>query len=154
MSSAFTPIRRALMPSLLWAGTAVWAQAPASGALVRADEALPSRLALCQRELGSTKSEDRQRLLRACLLRRLEGERIVERSCRRQVAGAGAGAERQQAQRACERQALAVSSAELPKPPPPAPRPVPALNSDGAGASAGTPPAADVTARKPAAGEF
>ena len=142
------------MPSLLWVGASVWAQAPVAATLVHPDEAFPSRLALCQRELGATPSGDRQRLLRACLSRRLEGERIVERSCRRQASGVSGANERLQAQRSCERQALAVVSADLPKAPPPAPRPVLTVDTGGSGNSAVAVPTSATTVRNPASGEF
>ncbi len=88
-------------------------------------------------------------LLRACLNRRLEGERIVARDCQRE-AGAVAGAlARHRAQQACERRALAVPSQELPKRPPPPPRP----KVDPAGALPGLGPAGPGGAPTPAAGE-
>lgn len=138
------------MPSLLWASSAAWSQPAAGVPLVRADEPLPQRFTLCQRELAGQTAE-RQRLLRACLARRLEGERIVERNCRRQVGGVSGASARLQAQRDCERQALAVVSTELPKAPPPTPRPLPAL--DGGPGNAAVAPPAPGAPRRPAAGE-
>ncbi len=107
--------------AVLWslAGCAAMAQTsiPAP-ALVQPGEALPTRFGMCQREVRHMQG-DRKQLMRRCLTRRLEGERIVERDCRRQAGQAGAA--RQQAQRDCVRQALAMRSDELPKRPPPPP---------------------------------
>ncbi|QTD45541.1 hypothetical protein [Ottowia testudinis] len=105
---------------LLWAATA-HAQTPA---LIQPDELLPTRMVLCQREVDSG-ARDRADKLRTCLARRLEGERVVERDCKRQSGGVSGNAARAQAQRACERQALGVPSTELPRRPPPPPRPKP-----------------------------
>lgn len=131
--------------ALFWATG--WAAAQGAAApvlpLVRADELLPTRMVLCQRELGSA-DRDRKAQLRTCLARRLEGERLVERQCKRQTLDVRGASERLAAQRACERQALAVPSSELPKRPPP--RPQPPLP-EGA-LAAGTPPMA-----MPAGGE-
>ena len=150
MPHHFPRFRRVLAPSLLWASTAAWAQPAAGAVLVRADEPLPTRFVLCQREVGGQEG-DRQKLLRACLARRLEGERIVERNCRRQAGSVGGAAARQQAQRDCERLALAVPANELPKAPPRAPKPVLTVDTGGGGA---VPAAAAPAAPKPAAGEF
>ncbi|MFT4193246.1 hypothetical protein, partial [Ottowia sp.] len=124
MHHRYLNIGRVLVPGLLWASGAAWPQQPAGAPLVQAGEPLPTRFVLCQREIAGQAGE-RQPLLRACLARRLEGERIVERNCRRQAASVAGGAARHQAQRDCLRQALAVPSGELPKAPPPAPRPAP-----------------------------
>ena len=123
-------------------GAGVQAAAPV---LVYPDELLPPRMVLCQRELGPA-AQNRQRQLRTCLARRLEGERVIERQCRRQAAGVSGGVgARSQAQRACERQALAVPSSELPRRPPPPPRP--------AAAPEPAPVATQAPVPQPAAGE-
>ncbi|HPK30969.1 MAG: hypothetical protein KDF67_03690 [Ottowia sp.] len=122
--------------------------AGAAGAQTMEEGAAPTRLMHCQREVAGAKG-DRAQLLRACLNRRLEGERIVARDCQRE-AGAVAGAlARHRAQQACERRALAVPSQELPKRPPPPPRP----KVDPAGALPGMGPAGPGGAPTPAAGE-
>ena len=132
--------------ALLWASGWVAAQvAPLPApALVQAGELLPTRMVLCQRELAAADT-DRQARLRHCLARRLEGERVVERQCKRQAERVRPGPERLAAQRACERQALAVPFSELPQRPPPLAPPKP--SPDGTPTSAGTPPV------QPAAGE-
>ncbi|MFT3778645.1 MAG: hypothetical protein QM772_10315 [Ottowia sp.] len=145
MHYRYLNIRRVLVPSLLWVGGAAWSQQPVSAPLVYADEPLPTRFVLCQREIAGQAGE-RQLLLRACLARRLEGERIAERNCRRQAAGVAGGAARHQAQRDCLRQALALPSGELPKAPPPAPRPV-------VPEASGAPAPAPAARSLPAAGE-
>lgn len=133
--------------ALFWATG--WAAAqgatPAASALVQADELLPTRMVLCQREMAGT-SGDRKAQLRTCLARRLEGERLVERHCRRQVESVRGASERLAAQRACERQALAVPSSELPRRPPP-PKPAPQPPTDGSLAPSAGP------APMPAAGD-
>lgn len=122
--------------------------AGAAGAQTMEEGAAPTRLMHCQREVAGAKG-DRAQLLRACLNRRLGGERIVARDCQRE-AGAVAGAlARHRAQQACERRALAVPSQELPKRPPPPPRP----KVDPAGALPGMGPAGPGGAPTPAAGE-
>ena len=134
-------LKRWLACGLFCAGGA-WAQA-AAPTLVYPDELLPTRMVLCQREVGAAERDRRSRL-RTCLARRLEGERLIERQCRRQASGVSGAAARSQAQRDCERQALAVPFAELPRRPPPQ-RPSPAA----------TDTTADSAARvqQPAAGE-
>jgi hypothetical protein len=138
--------RRALVPGLLWASSAAWSQGAPGAALVHAEEPLPARYTLCQRELAGQPGE-RQRLLRACLARRLEAERVAERNCRREVAGVKGAAARHQAQQGCLRQALAVPSAELPRAPAPRPQPLPTA------APPASPAPAAPAQRRPAAGE-
>ncbi len=137
--------------SLIWAcgWTAAYAapaqQSPAPApVLVHADEVLPTRMVLCQREVGAA-ARDRKGKIRACLARRLEGERIVERNCKRQASAVSGAAARTLAQRDCERTALAVPAAELPKRPPPKPK-APADSASPNKAAAPTP-------IQPAAGE-
>ena len=108
----------------LLSATAAYAQAPAPN-LVYPNELLPTRMVLCQREVDAG-ARDRSAKLRACLARRLEGERMVERNCKREAGAVSGAAARTQAQRACERQALGVPSTELPRRPPPPPKPKPA----------------------------
>ncbi|MFV0679879.1 hypothetical protein [Ottowia sp.] len=81
--------------------------------LVRPGEPLPARMVLCQREV-SDQSGQRKKLLRACLVRRLNGERVVERQCRRQTSSVKGLTARHQARRDCEQLALAVPSTQLP----------------------------------------
>ena len=131
-----------LVPGLLYASATACAQ----GAAVLptgSEEIRSTRFVMCQREVGG-QSGDRQALLRKCLARRREGERMVERDCRRQVGAVRGVAARQQAQLDCERRALAVPSSELPRRPPPPPKPE---------ASAEPGPATSTPARRPAAGE-
>ncbi|HOB67735.1 hypothetical protein [Ottowia sp.] len=136
---------------LLWAcaWTAAHGAPAAAPALVHADEVLPTRMVLCQREFGAAE-RDRKGKMRACLARRLEGERIVERKCKQQAGNVSGAAARAQAQRDCERQALAVPAGELPKRPPPKPKAVPTSN-----AAPTSTPAIPVAppAPRPAAGE-
>lgn len=128
---------------LVWVGGAGAQSAPGAPPLVHPDELLPTRMVLCQREVTAIES-DRKDRLRACLARRLEGERLIERNCKRQAGSVSGVAARAQAQRDCERQALAVPSTELPRRPPPPPKPAP----DAAqGRAAAAPPSL------PAAGE-
>lgn len=87
---------------------------------------LPTRMALCQHEVGPDAAAERNARLRACLARRLEGERIVERDCKRQTAGVTGAQSRRLAVRECERMALNVPSSELPGRALPALRPRPA----------------------------
>lgn len=107
----------------LFCASCAWAQ-PAAPTLVYPDELLPTRMVLCQREVGAVE-RDRRSKLRTCLARRLEGERIIERNCKRQAGSVSGVAPRNEAQRDCERQALAVPSTELPRRPPPPPKPKP-----------------------------
>ena len=130
---------------LLWA-TGAGAQGT-SPTLVYPDELLPTRMVLCQREVGGAERErDRSAKLRTCLARRLEGERMVERNCKRGAGSVNGASARAQAQRACERQALGVPSSELPRRPPPPPKPK-------AEPGLGTEPGAAAPARMPAAGD-
>ena len=87
--------------ALFWATG--WAAAqgatPAASALVQADELLPTRMVLCQREVGGAERErDRSAKLRTCLARRLEGERMVERNCKREAGSVNGASARAQAQ--------------------------------------------------------
>ena len=127
---------------LLWA-TGAGAQGT-SPTLVYPDELLPTRMVLCQREVGAA-ARDRKGKIRACLARRLEGERIVERNCKRQASAVSGAAARTLAQRDCERTALAVPAGELPKRAPPKPK-APADSASPNKAAAPTP-------TQPAAGE-
>ena len=121
--------------TLLWASGWAMAQGAPSPALVYADEVLPTRMVLCQRELGGIDA-DRKARIRSCLARRLEGERIVERNCKRQAERVRAGPDRLAEQRTCERQALAVPFSDLPRRPPPQPRPPPLTDGAVSGAAA------------------
>ena len=88
---------------------------------------LPTRMVVCQHEVGPNAAAERNAQLRACLARRLEGERVVERDCKRQTAGVTGAQSRRLAMRDCEQMALNVPSSELPRraPPPLRPRPAP-----------------------------
>ena len=116
-----------LSAALCTSGGASWAQAAQPGSagpsVATVAEPLPPRFVRCQREVAA-QAGDRQSLMRTCLARRLEGERVVQRDCKRQVSGAKGVHARQAAQLACERQALSVVSTELPRASAPAPRPV------------------------------
>lgn len=135
--------------ALLWASCGALAQTPAP-VLVHPGEAMPTRLTLCQREIRGMKGA-REPLMRRCLSRRLEGERIIERNCRRRVARIGGAVAQQQAQRECVQQALMVRSDELPKRPPPPPPVAPAAAVDAGQAIPAAVPAP--ASRLPAAGE-
>ncbi|MDO5288256.1 MAG: hypothetical protein Q4F13_01290 [Pseudomonadota bacterium] len=139
MSSLFTAppaaqprhwLARAVLCAASAAAPPALSQPATATVLIQPDELMPPRMVLCERELGG-RGEDRaayQRLLNTCLSRRFEGERMVERQCKRQTAGVDGQAARHAAQRDCERQALAVSYKNLPRrppPPPPPPRPMP-----------------------------
>ncbi len=81
---------------------------------------------MCEAELASVTGEARKKQITDCLRRRLEGEKIVERDCKRQmreVAVDLAGASKLELQRQCVSRALQVSYSELPRRPPPAPKP-------------------------------
>ena len=101
----------------------------------------PTRMQRCNAEVTSTAPAERKRLLGDCLRIRLEGERLVERSCRRKFREltVEATASKEEWQKQCVTAGLAASYAELPRRPPPAPKAEdPTL--------AGTP---DATAAKP-----
>lgn len=139
--------RHRALAALLWVSCSAMAQAPAP-TLMYPGESFPTRFTLCQREVHGMKGDHKQ-LLRRCLNRRLEGERLVERNCRRQTGGVSGVAARQLAQRDCVQTALAVPSDKLPKrPPPPPPAPVQAADAGSAVSSAAAAPP-----RAPAAGE-
>ncbi len=145
---------------LIWASawTAAYAAPPVqptpapAAPLVQADELLPTRMVLCQREVGAA-PRDRKGKIRACLARRLEGERIIERNCKHQAGSVSGAAARAQAQRDCERQALAVPSGELPKRPPPKPKVSPTADAAPGKAAPGKAPPAKAAPVLPAAGE-
>jgi len=89
---------------------AAWAQTASPTA------PLPTRLQFCQMELQGFEGDERKSLLRACLLRRAGGERLVTQACRREVnEERGPAADRARRQRDCESRALAVPSSELPQ---------------------------------------
>ena len=140
------------------AGGAAWAQGaevPAAPVpLIAEGESLPPRFVLCQREVGA-QAGDRKALMRSCLARRLEGESVVQRDCKRQVGSVKGVQARQSALLACERQALAVASTELPRGAPPAPRPAPSVTAEARRPAANPSPVVPVGAngRMPAAGE-
>ncbi len=104
-------------------GAPVWAQhAPQAAA---GGGYAPTRMEYCQRDLGGLQGDARKRALSECLVRRLEGERLVARECRRQVREVPAAANQQwQLQRECEHRALSAPTTELPQRPPAAPREV------------------------------
>jgi hypothetical protein len=80
---------------------------------------------MCEAELASLSGEARKKVIGECLRRRLEGEKIVERNCKRQVRDVEvelAAASRQDLHRQCMRTALQVSYTELPRRPAPAPK--------------------------------
>lgn len=146
-----------LSVALATAGAAAWAQGtaapatPSSPSLIAPGERLPPRFVLCQREVAAQEGE-RKALMRNCLARRLEGERVVQRDCKRQVSGVKGVQARQSALLDCERQALAVASSELPRGAPPAPRPAPPAVTEARRAPSPVVPVANVP-RMPAAGE-
>jgi hypothetical protein len=102
-----------LSGSLLWA-------APAAAQFE------PTRMQMCSTELGAAAGDARKKLLGDCLRRRLEGEKIVERNCKRQVREmtVDAGSTKEELHKQCVHRALQVGYAELPRRPPPAPKPV------------------------------
>lgn len=110
---------------LICVSSAVSAQPWAGGQ--RGGGPLPTRMVLCQHEFGPNAAAERNAQLRACLARRLEGERVVERDCKRQTAGVTGAQSRRLAMRDCEQMALNVPSSELPRraPPPLRLRPAP-----------------------------
>ena len=110
--------------------SASWAQSAETPSLVLQGEPLPPRFVLCQREVSSGAGE-RAGLMRTCLARRLEGERVVQRDCKRQVGAVKGVQARQSAMLVCERQALSVASHHLPRGAAPAPRPAPAVAAEG-----------------------
>lgn len=120
-----------LLAALLWAGSLpLWAQSPLF------EGPMPTRLQFCQQELQGAEGEERKRLLRECLVRRAEAERLVARDCRRQAREVpGAPADKARWQRDCEYRALAVHSSELPQRPEPVANPVQEATAD-AGAEA------------------
>ena len=127
------------------ASGAAWTQgAQANAPLVASNEVLPPRFVLCQREVRGFEG-DRKARMRSCLARRLEGERAVQRDCKRETGATKGVQARQQAQIDCERRALSMPSSELPRAPAPTPRPV-------ATTAEGKRPVA-ATGRMPAAGE-
>ena len=125
--------------------------APATPSLIAPGEPLPPRFVLCQREVSTLQGE-RKALMRTCLARRLEGERVVQRDCKRQVSSVKGVPARQSALHDCERQALAVASSELPRGAPPAPRPTPSAVAEARRAPPAVVPVTTVP-RMPSAGE-
>ena len=108
---------------------ASWAPTPALS------QPIPTRMQFCQRELLGTEGEERKRLLRDCLVRRADSERLVANECRRQAREVRAApAERLKLQRGCEGRALAVHSSELPRRVVAAPRRAPEADSPAAAA--------------------
>ena len=76
----------------------------------------PTRLQLCQQEVGEQSGEPRKRALRDCLTRRNQGEAGIAADCRRQLRiGTHPSAVQQQQLRGCEARALAVPSQQLPR---------------------------------------
>jgi hypothetical protein len=146
------PLNHWVMSAVLCAASGTsGAQSPVAPSLVKPDEPLPPRFVLCQREVNA-QAGDRPSLMRTCLARRLEGERAVERDCKRQVGAVKGVQARQAALLSCQRQGLSVASANLPSGPAPVRRPAPVAAADANRApsqvaSVGAP------ARVPAAGE-
>jgi hypothetical protein len=86
----------------------------------------PTRMQMCEAELASVTGDARKKTMGECLRRRLEGEKIVERDCKRQVREVAvelSGNSKQDMQRQCVRTALQASFTELPRRPAPAPKP-------------------------------
>lgn len=145
-------MKSSLAAVVVWSlGVPVWAQnAPLAGGGYA-----PTRMEYCQRDLGGLQGDERKRALRECLMRRLEGERLVARECRRQVRDVPAAANQQwQLQRECENRALSVPTAELPQRPPAAPpREVAGAEFKPAESAAPSAQAAPVPAAAPARGD-
>jgi psiF repeat len=95
------------------------------GAAPAAAQFEPTRMQMCSTELDATSGDERKKLLSDCLRRRLEGEKIVERDCKRQVrdTAGDAGTTKEALQKQCVSRALQVGYTELPRRPPPAPKP-------------------------------
>lgn len=116
------PLNHWVMGAVLCAASGTsGAQSPGAPSLVAPGEPLPPRFVLCQREVQA-QAGDRPSLMRACLAKRLDGERAVERDCKRQVGAVKGVQARQSAMLTCQREALSVASADLPRGPAPAPR--------------------------------
>lgn len=153
--TAHPPLQHRAILAMAWAiSGGAWAQG-AVPPLISAGEPLPPRFVLCQREVQGAGGADRSAQMRACLARRLAGEKAVARNCRREAGGVKGHAARQAAQHECERHALAVPSSELPKAPPPPPRraPVTTTASTTPAPARLVPTAAPVTQRMPSSGE-
>ena len=133
MSPYEKPLSHWVLSAMLCASGTAWAQGaptPAPATLVAPGEPLPPRFVLCQREVNAQPNE-RAAQMRTCLARRLEGERVVQRDCKRQVGAVKGVQARQSAMLVCERQALSVASHHLPRGAAPAPRPAPAVAAEG-----------------------
>jgi hypothetical protein len=80
---------------------------------------------LCEAELAAVNGDTRKKVIGECLRRRLEGEKIVERDCKRQareVVVELSANTKQDMHRQCMRSALQVSYTELPRRPVAAPK--------------------------------
>lgn len=132
MSPYEKPLSHWVLSAMLCASGTAWAQGaptPAPATLVAPGEPLPPRFVLCQREVNAQPNE-RAAQMRTCLARRLEGERVVQRDCKRQVSGVKGVQARQSALLSCEREALSVTSQNLPVGPAPASRPAPTVTAE------------------------
>jgi hypothetical protein len=105
------------------AKTALAAQPPTT--LTAADlGSNPTRMQRCQVEISGMQGPARTRALRACLIDRTEGERLIARDCARQFRSLPAGqtVEKSTFQKQCAASALNVAHKDLPRRKPAAPK--------------------------------
>jgi hypothetical protein len=123
----FLDLRRALWASAALACLPAVAQ-PAAPVL----QSGPTRMQRCQAEIAGVDAKERTLKLRACLIGRAEGERLIARDCSRQFRSlpAGSAVDKAVFQKQCVAAGLQVSHDKLPRRKPPAPKPEAATSAD------------------------
>jgi hypothetical protein len=93
---------------------------------------IPTRMQFCNAEVTLPDGSERKRVLRECLVRRAEGERLIERECRTQLSAVPfkTAADKHAAQKQCVLPRLQSSYLDMPRRPPPPPTDTPAPGSD------------------------
>lgn len=118
----FLELRRALWASAALACLPAGAQSVAPVAPVLPSG--PTRMQRCQAEIAGVDAKERTLKLRACLIGRAEGERLIARDCSRQFRSlpAGSAVDKMMFQKQCVAAGLQVSHDKLPRRKPPAPK--------------------------------
>jgi hypothetical protein len=112
-----------------YASTSTVASAPVSASAPASPQTpvlIPTRMQFCNVEVTLPDGSERKRVMRECLVRRAEGERLLERECRSQLSSVpfSSASDKHQAHKQCLLPRLQISYQDMPRRPIPVAPPV------------------------------